>query len=323
MVQGNLALVTGATGFIGSHLTEALVRAGARVRAFVRSSSDRGLGNLDHIAGEVREAVELRFGDLRDLESLRRAVAGVDHVFHLGGLGSVPCSYLDPVAFVDVNVRGSAHVMQVCREVEVESLVLMSTSEVYGTAERQDVLIEESHPLQPRSPYAGSKVAAEQLASSFTASYGLPVTTVRSFNVYGPRQCGRNVVPTIMGQAVDGETVRMGRLDSVRDYTYVVDVVDALLRLATQTRARGRTFNVGSGLGMRVTDLVALAGKLLDKELRVQTDPSRVRPQAIEGDCLVASADALRELTGWEQTVAIDEGLEKVLSWLARRPGGR
>lgn len=321
MLDGQLVVVTGASGFLGSHLAETLVRAGAHVRVFIRNGAGRGLGSLAAIPVEVRDAMEPTFGDLRDLDTVQRVIADADQVFHLGGLGSVPLSYSDPLAIVEVNARGTAHVLQASREAGVEHLLIMSTSEVYGTAQAEDAPIGEAHPLRPLSPYAGSKVAAEFLAESFAASYGLLVTIVRSFNVFGPRQCERNLVPAILGQALVGRTVRLGRLESVRDYTYVTDAVDAILRLATCTSARGGTFNLGSGVGMRAPDLVALVGKLLDKELTVQTDPTCTRPAAIEGRCLVADAGKLRAATGWWPRVAIDDGLRRVLGWLTQRPG--
>jgi nucleoside-diphosphate-sugar epimerase len=320
MLQGKRVVVTGATGFVGSHLAETLIRAGARVRVLVRDDPGRGLGSLANVPDEILYAMERTPADLRDLDTVRQAIAGADQVFHLGGLGSVPGSFWDPIAFVEVNVRGTAHVLEACREAEVDHLMLMSTSEVYGTAQTA-APISESHPLRPQSPYAGSKLAAEELARSFATSYDLRVTIVRSFNIFGPRQCERNVMPAIIGQALDGHTIRLGRLDSIRDYTYVTDAVDAILRLATDVRVRGRIFNLGSGLGMRVPDLVTLVGKLLDKHLTIRTDPLRMRPAAIEGTCLVADADALRAATDWTPRVAIDDGLQRMLDWVTRRPG--
>ncbi len=314
--QQKKVLVTGASGFLGSHLAEALLREGAHVRALVRGSGAHGAGSsLERVAGG--RDVEVAPGDLRDLAAVRRAARDVDQVFHVGGLGCVPSSLEDPLTYVDVNVRGSAHVLQAAREAGVGGVLLMSSSEVYGGARYNPV--DEAHPVQPRSPYAASKLATEQLGASYHTSFGLPVTIVRGFNVYGPRQPERNLVPTLVRQALEGDEVRTGRLDSVRDYIYVTDAIDALLLLATTPAAVGRTFNVGSGLGSTADDLIAFIAKIMKKELRVHSDPALIRPRGIQARCLIADPDAVCRVTGWRPKVALDQGLGEVVRWYQER----
>ncbi len=309
--QQEHVLVTGASGFIGSHLLEALLREGAHVRALVRYSSS-------HLGTDVAQVapdgdLEVVFGDLRDLAAVQRAVKGVDHVFHVGGLGCVPYSLQDPLTYVEVNIRGTAHVLQSACDAGVERIVLMSSSEVYGEALCNPV--DEEHPVQPRTPYAASKLAAEQLATSYHISFGLPVTIARGFNVYGPRQPERNLVPGLVRQALQGDSLRVGHLHWVRDYTYVTDVVDALMRLAATPGAVGGTFNVGSGLGRTAEDLITFISKVMDKELTVRSDPAFTRPNGIQARSLVANPDAICRLTGWRPRVPLDQGLAEVVRW--------
>jgi nucleoside-diphosphate-sugar epimerase len=312
--QQKSVLVTGASGFLGSHVTEALLRDGAHVRALVRYSSSCPGGNLARLApAGSPESLEVVLGDLRDLAAVQRAARGVHQVFHVGGLGCVPYSLQDPLTFFEVNVRGTAHVLEAARDAKVERVVLLSSSEVYDDA--VDDPIDEAHPVRPRSPYAASKLAAEQLAASWHTAYGLPVTTVRGFNFYGPRQPERNLVPALVRQALTGDTVRVGALDAVRDYTYVTDMVDALLLLAAAPAAVGGVFNVGSGLGMTVEDLLAFIAKTLGKDLTVQVDPALVRPSAIQARRVIANSDAVFRLTGWRPRVSLDEGLAAVVGW--------
>jgi dTDP-glucose 4,6-dehydratase len=305
--------VTGATGFVGSHLVEALVEAGADVRALVRYNSDHRIGNLAHLLPVIRDSISITRGDLRDFGAIFSVVRGADMVFHLGALGSVPYSYRDPVAFVEVNVGGTCNVLQASREAGVDRVVLMSTSEVYGTA--RYVPIDEQHPLQAQSPYAASKVGAEKLAESFRHAFETPVVIVRAFNIYGPRQTVRNVIPSLLHQAVRGSLIKVGYLDSVRDYTFVTDTIRALLLLATEKDPCQGVFNIASGVGSSVSDLVREASELLGKRLEVTVEDSRLRPESSEVRHQVGASDRLRELTGWRPLVSMRSGLERVLGW--------
>src|SRR6266702_1939246 len=230
-------VVTGASGFVGSHLVEALLADGASVHAFVRYNSGHRIGHLAELPEQLRSDLRVRLGDLRDLDAVHALIDGADTVFHLGALGSVPYSYQDPLAFVDVNVAGTANVLRACVEHRVSRLLLMSTSEVYGSA--QYIPIDEIHPLRAQSPYAASKIAAEKFAESFGCAFGLPVTIVRCFNIYGQRQSRRNVIPALLGQALSSSSIHVGYLDSVRDYTYVTDSIQAIAELAFNQVASG------------------------------------------------------------------------------------
>lgn len=307
-------LVTGAAGFIGSHLVEALVNAGATTIAFVRYRSDNGLGNLQQLPSDILNQIEVLRGDLRDPAAVGSAVARADVVFHLGALNSVPQSFRNPTEYAAVNTLGTAHVLQACTERSVERLLMMSTSEVYGRA--QYLPMDERHPLCARSPYAASKIGAEKLAESYFYSFGLPVVVVRGFNVFGPRQSARGVIPTLLTQAVAGEHVKLGNMDPVRDYTFVTDTVRALLAVVAEPRAIGQVVNIGTGRGTSVRELVRETEQIIGHALVVETDAERVRTSTREVDQLVASAERLREWTGWSPTVSLTEGLTRVRDWL-------
>jgi nucleoside-diphosphate-sugar epimerase len=317
-LNGKRLVVTGASGFVGSHLTEALLAAGASVRAFIRYNSGHRIGHLEELPAHLRGSLSICLGDLRDLEAVRTLVSEAETVFHLGALGSVPYSYQDPLAFVDVNVTGTTNVLRACIEYKVSRLVLMSTSEVYGSA--QYIPIDEAHPLRAQSPYAASKIAAEKFAESFGCSYGLPVTIVRGFNIYGPRQSRRNVIPALLGQALTGSTIRVGYLDSIRDYTYVTDSVRAVAELAFDEKASGRVINVGSGKGYSVEDLINIIMELTGKQFEIVVDQARLRPPSSEVRKLVASTAALTELIGWGTRIPMDTGLGLVMDWLREHP---
>lgn len=308
-------LVTGAGGFIGGHLTAALVRQGARVRGFLRYNSRDDRGTLSWFEPEVEREVEVILGDLRDVESVRRAADGAAIVFHLGAQIAIPYSYVNPRDFFETNVIGSLNVAQAALEANVERLIGVSTSEVYGTAQR--VPITEEHPLEAQSPYAASKVGADKLIDSFHRSYGLPATIVRPFNTYGPHQSARAIVPTIISQALASDTLRLGSLEPRRDLTYVTDTVGGLMAAAAAPATIGRTVQLGSGDDVSVAEIVDLVAKLLGKELTVERESKRVRPPGSEVQRLISSPRLASRLMGWQPEVGLSQGLTQTLEWIS------
>jgi dTDP-glucose 4,6-dehydratase len=310
-------LVTGAGGFIGSHLAERLVELGAEVRGFFRYTSGGSLGWIEHADGAIRNAIDPVLGDLRDSDAVQQAVRGTDLVFHLGALVGIPYSYVHPRETFETNVAGTLNVVTAARDHDVSLLVHTSTSETYGTATY--VPIDEKHPLQAQSPYSATKIAADKLAESFQHSFAVPVTTVRPFNTYGPRQSPRAVIPTIASQALQGTTVALGHLSPTRDFTFVSDTVEGFIRAGT-VAAIGQTFNLGSGEEVSVGGLVELVGEILGKQLDVVHDSRRDRPDASEVDRLVSDNTRAREVLGWEPTVSLRDGLRRTLEWVGATP---
>ena len=313
-LAGRSVLVTGAGGFIGSHLAEALVEAGASVRAFVIYDSLGSHGWLDH--SPRRGDMEIIAGDLADRDSVHAAMKGCDLVFHLGALIAIPYSYRAPASYVRVNVDGTLNVLQAARDLGVARVVHTSTSEVYGTA--RYVPIDEAHPLQAQSPYAASKIAADKLAESFCLSFGLPVVTVRPFNAFGPRQSPRAVIPAIMLQCLNGGEVRLGNLDPTRDFTFVADTVRGLIQAAQVEDILGETYNLGTGREIAIGDLVRLIGEATGVDPRIIQDPSRMRPQGSEVERLCANAKRAEQRLGWKPQVTLEDGLRQVAAWLSQ-----
>jgi NAD dependent epimerase/dehydratase len=312
-------LVTGAGGFIGSHLTEQLVCRGERVRAFVRynSRSDRGL--LELLPPSILDSVEVVFGDLRDADRVRRAAKGVSAIFHLGAHIGIPYSYTSPRDVVETNVVGTLNVLEAAREQEVERFLHTSTSEVYGTA--RHVPMDETHPLTAQSPYAGSKIGADKLVESFHLSFGLQATIVRPFNTYGPRQSNRAVIPTIVTQALTGGELRLGSLDPTRDWTFVTDTATAFIAIAEEEATIGETLNLGTGTETSIREVVAIVGRLVGRDLTVQTDSQRIRPTASEVQRLVSDNSRCRQLCGWHPIVSMEEGLGNTVAWMRHQLG--
>jgi dTDP-glucose 4,6-dehydratase len=307
-------LVTGAGGFIGSHLVERLVAEGASVRAFVRYNSRAEIGLLRLAAPETIARLELIGGDLRDADAVRKAVEGCQLVFHLGALISIPYSYLHPREVAETNLMGTLNVLAACRELGVDRLLHTSTSEVYGTAQRTP--IDEAHPLQGQSPYSASKIGADKLAESFHHAYGLPVVTVRPFNTYGPRQSARAVIPTIITQALAKRTIYLGSLDTTRDFTFVDDTVNGFLCAARTEGIEGKTFNLGTGTEIKIGDL---AQKIIEKvgtQVEIEIDRERIRPQGSEVLQLLSDNSQARQTLGWRPEIELDEGLELTIAWL-------
>lgn len=273
-------MVTGAGGFIGSHLTEALVRHGAQVRAFIRYTSRADKGLLNDLPPEVLDQIEVTAGDLRDQSAVKEACRDVTHIFHLGALIAIPYSYLHPAEVVETNVIGTLNILLAARELKVERLIHTSTSEVYGTA--RHVPIPETHSLQGQSPYSASKIGADKIAESFFCAYNVPVVTVRPFNTYGPRQSARAVIPTIITQALTQDKIHLGNLDPRRDLTYVDDTVDGFLRAACAPDVIGETFNLGANEEISIGDLAQTVIRLINRPVEIVADPQRLRPARSE-----------------------------------------
>jgi dTDP-glucose 4,6-dehydratase len=314
--SGRQVLVTGAGGFIGSHLAELLARAGANVRAFVRYTSRGDHGWLDDADPDVAHAIEVFRGDLANPEAVGNAMQGCDLVFHLGALIPIPYSYRHPREFVSTNVEGTLNVLEAARRGEHARIVHTSTSEVYGTA--QTVPIDEEHRLHPQSPYAASKVAADQLALSFQRSFGTPVVVVRPFNTFGPRQSARAVIPAIVTQALARETVELGATTPTRDFLYVEDTARGIVRCAEAERVEGEVINLGTGTEVSIAEVAERVMRLLGRDVPVKLDENRLRPQDSEVERLVADTSKARELLGWEPSVELDEGLQRTVDWLTR-----
>jgi dTDP-glucose 4,6-dehydratase len=312
--MGKTVLVTGAGGFIGSHLTERLVRDGHEVRVLVRYNGRDDRGQIDRLPRDVQGAIEVHRGDLKDPEAVRKAVEGRAWVFHLGALIAIPYSYQNPFDVVQTNVLGTAHVLDACRASEsLERVVLTSTSEVYGTA--QYVPIDEKHPLRGQSPYAATKIGADALGESYSRTFGLPVTILRPFNTFGPRQSARAIIPTIISQALTRPVVRLGSLDPRRDLIYVKDTVSGFVSIASCDAALGRAVNIGRGEDVAIGELVERIADRLGKPLRVETDTARIRPRASEVGRLLAGTALAQSLWGWRPQYTLDQALDETIAW--------
>lgn len=309
------ALVTGAGGFIGSHLVERLVADGWDVRALLRYNSRSDRGNLDLLPADALDAVEIMWGDIRDGDCMRRAIDDRTHVFHLGALIAIPYSYVNPTDFVKTNVEGTTNILNAARaNDQIERVVVTSTSEVYGSA--QYVPIDEKHPLQGQSPYSASKIGADHIAESYYRAFDVPVGILRPFNTYGPRQSMRAIIPTIIAQLVSRDTVELGRLDPRRDLTFVEDTADAFVRMATHDIPFGTPINVGNGDDISIGELFELLKELTGSDADLVTDEKRVRPDKSEVMRLLADASKAEEVMGWTPTHTLREGLEKTITFV-------
>lgn len=313
-LKGKTALVTGAGGFIGSHLTEELVRNGADVTAFVRYNSRNDWGLLEELPEDIVRNLEVISGDLKDADVVRRACRNKEIVFHLGALIAIPYSYVNPRDAVETNVLGTLNVLIGARESGVERLIHTSTSEVYGTAVYTP--IDEKHPLQGQSPYSASKIGADKIAESFYTSYQLPVVTVRPFNTYGPRQSARAVIPTIITQALSGDVIRIGSLTPKRDFTYVKDTARGFLLAPESKDAVGEVVNLGAGKEISIGELIEKISALMGKEYEVVQDEARMRPDASEVMELLAGTRKAGELFGWAPETSLDDGLRATIDYI-------
>jgi NAD dependent epimerase/dehydratase len=312
-------LITGGGGFIGSHLTEACIAAGHRVRVLLRYTSSSSRGWLDDPALDGR--FESVAGDVRDADIVRRAVDGVDTVLHLAALIGIPYSYESPTAYVRTNVEGTLNVLTAARDAGVGNIVLTSTSETYGSAQR--VPIDETHPAVAQSPYAATKVAADQLGISFHRSFGLPVKIVRPFNTYGPRQSLRAVIPTIISQLLSGPEVTLGNLRPTRDLTFVKDTVSGILAVAGADALWGEPVNIGMNQEISIGELAETIARLMGREIRFAHAAERQRPDASEVDRLVCDNRRLIQATGWQPAYTLERGLRETIEWFSRRGADR
>jgi len=313
--QKKNVLVTGAGGFIGSHLVEKLARSGAKVRAFVRYNSRGDPGLLSMLPAEILDKLELIAGDLRDLPAMITASRGVDIILHLGALIAIPYSYKHPVEVVESNVLGTMNVLLAGRENRVMRIVHTSTSEVYGSALR--VPIDETHPLQGQSPYSASKIGADKLAESFYCAYDMPVVTIRPFNTYGPRQSARAVIPSIIIQAINQNKIHLGNLEAYRDFTYVSDTVEGFLRAAQTPGIEGKTINLGVGSEIQIIELANEIFSILGKSIEIEVDSERLRPDKSEVTRLLSDNRLARELLGWNPQISLREGLSRTIEWIS------
>jgi NAD dependent epimerase/dehydratase len=316
--QHKPVLVTGAGGFIASHLVEKLVERGARVRAFVRYNSRGDPGLLSLLPAETLKQIEVIAGDLRDQAAVKSAMRETDLVFHLGALIAIPYSYVHPAEVVETNIIGTLNVLLAGQELGLERVLHTSTSEVYGTA--LYIPIDETHPLRGQSPYSASKIGADKLAESFYRSFDVPVVTVRPFNTYGPRQSARAVIPAIISQALTQDTVHLGNLEARRDLTYVSDTVDGFLKAAEASGIEGETFNLGTGNEVSVRDLAHKIITLIGRPAEIILDPARLRPEKSEVERLLSDNRRAVERLDWQPRINLTEGLRRTIEWVKAHP---
>lgn len=307
-------LVTGADGFIGSHMVEELVRKGYSVRAFSYYNSFNTWGWLDTLAPEILSQIEVVCGDIRDPYGVKKAIEGVDMVFHLAALIAIPFSYHSPDAYVDTNIKGTLNVLQAAKELNVERVLITSTSEVYGTAKY--VPIDENHPFQGQSPYSATKIGADRLAESFYRSFDLPVSIVRPFNTFGPRQSARAVIPTIITQLLGGrQQIKLGLLSPTRDFNYVKDTVSAYIAIAESDRTIGKEINIATGKEISIGDMAKVIIAQLNPKAEIICEEERLRPENSEVNRLLGSNQKLKELTEWKQKYSFEDGIQETIKW--------
>lgn len=322
-LENKKVLVTGADGFIGSHLVEELVRLGCQVRAFVFYNSFNSWGWLEDLDSSIKDAIEVFTGDIRDPYGVRKAVKDCDVVFHLAALISIPYSYHSPENYVDTNIKGTLNILQAARDLGVSKIVQTSTSEVYGSA--KFVPITEDHPLQGQSPYAATKIGADQLALSFHRSFQLPVAILRPFNTYGPRQSARAVIPTVITQALTtgARQIKLGALRPTRDFTYVTDTVQGFIACAKADETIGNVINIGSNFEVSIREIAEIILQLIESDAQIVTDGERIRPEKSEVERLWADITKAKRCMGWEPTYSgmdgLKRGLTKTISWFSER----
>lgn len=309
-------LVTGAGGFIGSHLVEKLVKLGVDVRALVRYNSRNDYGLIEILPNKIKTKITVVTGDLRDPETIREVVKDRDIIFHLGALIDIPYSYVHPREVVQTNIMGTLNILTAAKDMNIERIIHTSTSEVYGTAQYSP--IDEKHPLQGQSPYSATKIAADKLAESFYCSFNLPITTIRPFNTYGPRQSARAIIPTIITQMLTRKEIFLGSLYPTRDFTYVSDTVESFIKAAQVHKSIGEVINIGSNFEISIESLVRKISSLIGKKLKITFDKKRIRPKKSEVGRLIANNSKAKELVNWSPKVTIDEGLKKTIKWIEK-----
>lgn len=315
ILSGKRVLVTGAEGFIGSHLVENLVKRGANVKAMAQYNSFNNWGWLETLNQEIKDSIEIVTGDIREYDGMKRIIKNQEVVFHLAALIAIPYSYQSPLAYVRTNVEGTTNILEACREYEVQKVVHTSTSETYGTAIY--VPIDEDHPMQGQSPYSASKIAADKMAESYYKSFNLPIATIRPFNTYGPRQSARAVIPTIITQILSGKSeIKLGSLTPLRDFNYVLDTANAFAEVAVSDNTIGQVVNACTGVEISVGDLVNKIIKLSGKAVKVICDEDRLRPEKSEVNRLLGDNMKIKKLTDWSPTFNLDMGLEKTIEWI-------
>jgi len=313
--QGKKVLVTGADGFIGSHLTERLVELGAEVTALSQYNSFNNWGWIDTFDTKVKDSIKVVTGDIREYDGMKRIIKGQEVVLHLAALIAIPYSYLSPMAYVRTNVEGTTNVLEACREYEVEKIVHTSTSETYGTA--LYVPIDEKHPMQGQSPYSASKIGADMMAESYYKSFNMPIATLRPFNTYGPRQSARAVIPTIISQILSGKTeIKLGSLTPTRDFNFVLDTAEAFIKVAESERTIGEVINAGSNHEISIGDTVKKIISIIGKDVKILCDDQRIRPENSEVNRLWADNTKIKQLTDWKPNYNIDRGLEATVEWV-------
>lgn len=308
-------LVTGADGFIGSHLTEELVKQGYDVRAFVYYNSFNTWGWLDTLSKDIMEHIEIFSGDIRDPNGVRTAVKGVEEIFHLAALIAIPFSYHSPDSYVDTNIKGTLNVLQAARDCDISRILITSTSEVYGTA--QYVPIDEKHPYQGQSPYSATKIGADRLAESFYRSFNLPVSIVRPFNTYGPRQSARAVIPTIITQLLAGkERIKLGSLTPTRDFNYVKDTANGFIAIAKSPQTIGQEINIATGREISIGDLAQEIITQINPSAQIICDEERLRPEKSEVNRLLGDNTKILQLTDWKMQYTFEEGIAETIAWI-------
>lgn len=317
MLKSKKVLVTGAGGFIGSHLVEALLEKGANVRAFVKYNSRGDWGMLSNLPVELQKSLDVIMGNICDPFFVHKAVRGCDYVFHLAALIGIPYSYVAPNDYVSVNVQGTVNVLQACRDERTPRLVHTSTSETYGTA--QYVPIDEKHPMQGQSPYSATKIGADKIAESYYNSFELPIVIVRPFNTFGPRQSARAFIPTVISQVLTQDKIVMGSLEPVRDLTFVKDTVGGFIKVGLCDKAIGQAVNLGVGKGYSIGSVVKTILKIMGKEdMTIEQDPARIRPEKSEVMRLVSNNKLAKDISGWEPKYSLEEGLVETIEWVKK-----